>query len=63
MSKIFSGKKLDVIISGTEGQDHQSTLDNIDGTNVVDGQWTKFEIGIGRHETKFQVFHIKYITF
>ena len=52
-----------MIISGTEGQDHQSTLDNIDGTNVVDGQWTKFEIGIGRHETKFQVFHIKYITF
>ena len=54
----FEGKKIDVTISGTEGEEHENVMDTIDSTNVVEGTWTKFEIGIGRHQNKFQVFQI-----
>ena len=46
---------MDVIISGIDGEDHENVLDSIDKTKVADPQWTKFEIGIGRQENKFQV--------
>ena len=46
---------MDVIISGIDGEDHENVMDSIDNSKVVNPQWTKFEIGIGRQENKFQV--------